>query len=113
MEEKTAFAALLKKRATPAEKVLWKVLKHYEGWSFQEVVYGYIPDFYYKPKKLVVEVDGGVHKRQKKKDDIRTMHLEYRGCKVIRFTNSQVLHNLEGVLIQLSASLEERNICSS
>ena len=50
--------------------------------------------------KLVIEIDGDSHYRENAQeyDSQRTEILQGYGLKVIRFTNQEVLHNLEGVI---------------
>ena len=66
----------------------------------------FIADFYCHPLKLVIEIDGGIHKSvdQREYDIGREAELEYWGIKVIRFTNEEVENNIthmqnEGVRI--------------
>jgi very-short-patch-repair endonuclease len=56
-------------------------------------------DFYCAEAKLVIEIDGDVHAHpeQARQDEKRSKHLEELGYKIIRFTNDEVLNNLEGV----------------
>ena len=46
---------------------------------------------------LAIEIDGDTHARQRACDEIRTRRLNTLGVEVIRYTNSDVLNNLEGV----------------
>jgi very-short-patch-repair endonuclease len=50
---------------------------------------------------LVVEVDGDVHASQEERDTCRQAYLESQGLRVVRFTNEEVLKDLEGVLTVL------------
>jgi len=67
----------------------------------------YIADFYCDEKKLVIEVDGGVHsdEKQAKKDKTRDAYMKSLGLTVLRFPNSEVLNNPESVLQKIAASL--------
>jgi len=51
--------------------------------------------------RLIVELDGGQHASQTKHDQYRTTYLHNEGYEVIRFWNSDVMNNLEGVLMTL------------
>ena len=89
--------------ATQAETVLWEYLRGERlGVRFrrQHPVYGYIPDFVCLKKRLVVEVDGGYHfiEDQQVSDEERTYYLKQYGFEVIRFTNDEVLGNIEEVI---------------
>ena len=57
-----------------------------------------VADFACRRAKLVVEVDGGQHDRAQKADAARTRMIEAHGYKVIRYWNSDVMSNLDGVI---------------
>mgnify|MGYP000848844986 FL=1 len=91
----------LRENMTDAEKILWSRLKNKQlGKRFkpQHPISIFIVDFYCHSKKLVVEIDGGYHKTQLEYDNGRTYELEHFGIKVIRFTNEEVLNNIDKVL---------------
>ena len=96
--------------STKAENVLWQALRNrqLEGLKFRRQVPldGYIIDFVCFDARLIVEVDGGQHTPET--DAIRTRHLEHEGYRVLRFWNNDVLANTEGVIMQISLSLRER-----
>ncbi len=100
--EKYEFAKSLRREMTPAEKILWDELRpnKFHGIHFrrQQIIDGYIVDFYGHAVELVVELDGDVHETQIEYDAQRDAHLASRGLCVLRFTNEEVLINLEGVL---------------
>ena len=88
---------------TPAESVLWECLRNRNlGVRFrrQHPIFGYIPDFVCIEKQLVVEVDGGYHfiGNQHVSDEERTRYLNQYGFEVIRFTNDEVLGDIDDVL---------------
>jgi len=70
-----------------------------EGFKFrrQQAVGGYVVDFVNLERKVVVELDGGQHALDPG-DKIRDEWLRAEGYKVLRFWDSQVLSDLEGVL---------------
>ena len=89
--------------ATEAESLLWEYLRNRRiGYRFrrQHPIDGYIPDFVCLSQKLVVEVDGGYHYlgEQPFSDAERTQYLNERGFEVIRFSNEEVLHNIDRVI---------------
>jgi very-short-patch-repair endonuclease len=94
---------------TPPERELWFALraKRFADVKFaRQVVIGpYIVDFVARSRKLIIEVDGDSHGVQERYDARRTAWLEEQGYRVIRFTNSDVLTNLEGVLYMVANSL--------
>lgn len=63
----------------------------------------YIADFYCHKLKLIIEIDGGYHftKEQIPKDEERTEILEFNGIRVIRFSNDEVLLNIDTVLKEI------------
>ena len=100
---KEKYAKKLRERMTPAENHLWGVLKKEQSGTSadfqpQQVVAGYIPDFVEEDTKLIVEVDGPIHKYLRKRDEIRTQRLNLHGYKVIRFTNNEVFDNVHCVV---------------
>ncbi|MDX5478449.1 MAG: endonuclease domain-containing protein [Cyclobacteriaceae bacterium] len=110
----------LRKRMTPAEKVLWHFLKgkSVDGFKFrrQHPINKYIVDFYCHQIKLVIEVDGGIHDEieQKEYDAGRTFALEEFGLKVIRFRNEEILYRINSVITHISRYLKfEQSINSS
>lgn len=92
----------LRHEMTPAERKLWARIRagRLEGIHFrrQQVIEPYIVDFYCHKAGLVIEVDGSVHQGQEEYDRQREQDLENLGLRVIRFSNTEVNRNLEGVL---------------
>ncbi len=99
---KLAVAKKLRLEMTPAETYFWKAVKgnKLNGLHFrrQQVVNGFIADFYCDKLKLVVEIDGGVHEKQKDYDAERDRIIETLNIKVLRFTNQEVLKDIKRVL---------------
>ena len=97
-----AAARNLRQNMTSAEQVLWEALKGRQvaGLKFrcQHPVGPFILDFYCPARKLVVEVDGGVHDGQAEYDAARTQQLNDYGYQVLRFRNDEVLNKLDSVL---------------
>ena len=95
-----------------AEKKLWRAIRANQvfGAKFkrQVPVSPYIVDFYCEEANLIVEVDGGQHMERIEEDEVRTQFLERRGNRVVRFTNIDVLTNLEGVLEVIGQRVNER-----
>jgi len=87
---------------TDAECTLWRWLRagQCRGVKFrrQEPIAGYIADFVAHAPHLAIEVDGGQHAFQTRRDATRTAALEARGYTVLRFWNTDVLTNPEGVV---------------
>ena len=112
MAEQTAFARHLRKSQTPAESRLWARLRdrRLAGWKFRrQVPFGrYVADFCCTDGRLVVEVDGASHTRPMADlhDIERSRTIELFGYQVIRFWNSEIAENLEGVCATILAELE-------
>ena len=96
------FARELRKNSTIAERKLWHRLRsrNFLDLKFrrQEPIGNYIVDFVCYENKLIVELDGGQHNEFSEKDIPRTKALEKEGYKVLRFWNSDVINNIEGIL---------------
>jgi excinuclease UvrABC helicase subunit UvrB/very-short-patch-repair endonuclease len=98
----------MRQNPTKAEELLWK---HLRGDKFdirfrrQIIIDNFIVDFVNLEKKLIIEVDGGIHDKQKERDEARTQILENLGYKVLRFNNSEVLDDLQNVLEKIKLEL--------
>jgi len=105
----------LRNRPTVAENKLWYFLKSQQlGMKFRRQ-YGigqYIVDFYSPELRLVIEVDGDSHETKEaiSNDVNRQKDIEVLGIKVIRFTNDEVLKNMEGVLGVIRDAIKPRNL---
>lgn len=102
-KEKLERARQLRREMTPAEKILWQKLRGNKlGVHFrrQQVVAGFIVDFYCHKADLVIELDGSVHdeEEQKENDAEREKVLARMGLQVVRFRNEEVTGNLSEVL---------------
>jgi len=99
----------MRSNPTPAEARLWYHLRahRFAGWKWrhQTVLAPYVADFTSRSAMLIVEVDGDTHGTTQDYDARRTRCLEAKGWRVLRFTNAEVMGNIEGVLTTLSAAL--------
>jgi very-short-patch-repair endonuclease len=90
---------------------LWLELRaaRFRGIKFrrEKVIDGFIADFAANDPKLVIEIDGDTHAMQEDYDARRTAFLEDQGYRVIRFTNSDVMSNMDGVLHRLGEVIDE------
>lgn len=95
-------ARKLRQNMTPAEQALWKHLRgnRLSGLPFrrQQIIEGFIVDFYCHQAGIVIEVDGEIHQYQKVYDKVRQNELEALGLKVLRFSNQEVIDHLENAL---------------
>jgi very-short-patch-repair endonuclease len=100
---------LLRRRPTRAETKLWLSLRdrRLAGFKFvrQEALGPYIVDFVCREKKLIIEVDGGQH-ADNVRDRVRDDALTAAGYRILRFWNSDVLSNRDGVLSLILAELQ-------
>jgi leucyl-tRNA synthetase len=101
----------INKKVTDAENFLWENLKgkQLEGYKFrrEHIIDRFIVDFVCLSKHLVIEIDGAYHNEPKiiEADKFRTETLNRIGYKVIRFTNEQVLNDIENVLAKIKSVL--------
>jgi very-short-patch-repair endonuclease len=102
------FARIHREYPTDAEKIMWEALrgKRLHGIKFrrQHAIDEYIVDFVCLEYRLAIEVDGDIHALQSEYDEQRTEYLGWFGFAVIRFTNDEVMNDLDTVL----GTLEER-----
>ena len=109
-------ARALRREMTEAEAMLWQYLRgnRLEGFHFgrQQVIEGFIVDFYCHAVGLVVEVDGGMHRDQREYDTERDSVLRAQGLRVLRIQNEDVRGDLKGVLKRILTHLT-RSSCIS
>ena len=101
--EKTGIARKLRRNMTDAERRIWnKIRKKQLGIRFrrQQQIGDYIVDFVCLEHKLVGEIDGGQHS-ESERDERRDDWLRREGYEVVRFWNSDVLRNADGVLAMI------------
>jgi len=104
----------LRRNQTDAEKKLWAVLRdrRLSGIKFrrQFSIDIFILDFYSPEYNLAVEADGGQHYGEgAEKDAMRADRLSARGVHVLRFSNRDILQNIEGVCETILQTIEKRN----
>ncbi|WP_454884022.1 endonuclease domain-containing protein [Sphingomonas oryzagri] len=92
------------------EKALWARLRsrQIEGLKFrrQATIGPFVADFLCAEAMLVVELDGGQHNELR--DRARTDFIEAQGYEVLRFWNSDVVENVEGVLTVIAEAAKRR-----
>lgn len=104
------FAKQNRHNQTEAESVLWQVVKAKKlGVSIlrQYIIDEYIVDFVCRDSKLIIEVDGAYHSepKQQEDDEQRTIRLQSLGYRVIRFSNEDILFNIEDVIKTIKYNL--------
>ena len=103
----TTRSRALRLNSTDTERKLWSLLRsrQHGGFKFRRQVEidAYVVDFLCPEQRLIIEIDGGQHTAER--DARRTAYLESQGFRVIRFWNSDVLQNPDGVWTEIEAAL--------
>ena len=105
-EAKVNLAKQMRRAMTPMEARLWARLRRNGlGVNFrrQQIVYGFVADFYCNPARLVVEVDGAIHDADY--DAERDRIFAQQGLRVLRFSNNDVQNKLSIVLALIQQHL--------
>jgi type I restriction enzyme, S subunit len=99
----------MRKKQTPAEDMFWELVRNRRFMDLkfrrQHQFGDYVADFYCHEHRLVIELDGGVHDAQHKKDHKRDAWMKAQGYTVLRFKNEQLLDDPEVVFMRIAASL--------
>jgi very-short-patch-repair endonuclease len=104
----------LRRRQTKTEEMLWSRLRdrRFEGLKFrrQQQIQDYIVDFACLEAKLIIEIDGGQHNEEPfiEEDRLRTVSLEKEGFQVLRFWDSDVSRNLDGILERIKEAVDKK-----
>ncbi len=106
-------ARQLRNNATLAEVLLWQQLKGKQmlGYDFhrQKPIDEYIVDFFCPKVNLIIEIDGVSHCEKAQQDQQRQTRLEYLGFHFLRFWDSDVKHNMEGVLLTINDWIKQQD----
>jgi very-short-patch-repair endonuclease len=102
----------LRRAMTPEERILWQ---HVRGGNLhslrirrQQVLFGFIADFYCHAACVVIEVDGSSHAVQPEYDHDRGQTLEAHGLVILRFANGEVRRDLPRVLARIAKVCQAR-----
>ncbi|MEK6692334.1 MAG: endonuclease domain-containing protein [Nitrospirota bacterium] len=104
----------LRKNQTDAEKKLWTILRNRQlcwvKFRRQFSISRYILDFYSPEYKLGIEADGGQHYRDKgrERDERRKRRLSKEGVQMLRFSDREILNNIEGVYEIIQKTIEKK-----
>ncbi len=110
-------ARALRRKSTRSESILWQKLRNRKLYgakfirqhAIKFIINGlkrfFVADFYCSEYKLVIEIDGEIHDRQKDYDEMRTYIMNILGIKVIRFKNEEVEYNCETVMMKIAREL--------
>ncbi|WP_223971475.1 endonuclease domain-containing protein [Bradyrhizobium sp. RD5-C2] len=107
-------ARALRKNSTDVERILWSELRgnrlNSATFRRQVPIDNYIADFVCHAARLVIELDGGPHfsDEGERADTARSVIIEAKGFKVLRFNNLDVMTNRAGVLETIAAAIAER-----
>ncbi|WP_397422292.1 endonuclease domain-containing protein [Phenylobacterium sp.] len=107
-------ARTMRRQDTPAETHLWSALRAGRlggmTWKRQVPLGHYILDFLCRDARLVVEVDGDQHADRIAYDTHRTAYIERCGLRVLRFWNSDVLTNRDGICLTILDARDTRRL---
>ena len=98
----------LRKNQTPEENMLWQELRRGRlGAHFrrQQIVAGYIADFYCHRAALVVELDGDGHQQQRGYDRLRAQAFAKLGVRTLRLSNQELRNDPRAVVAKIRAAL--------
>ena len=88
-------------KPTETEKIIWdKILSRDKtGYRFlrQKPIDRFIIDFYCSKLLLAIEIDGESHIKKKETDELRDKFLKQIGITTVRFTNEEVINNIDSV----------------
>jgi very-short-patch-repair endonuclease len=106
--EKLKRAKELRTGMTPEERLVWERLRanRLYGLSIrrQQVIDGFIADFYCNDAGVVIEIDGPIHEEQVDYDSARDEILRQRGLTILRFTNEEVRSMLDDVVRKIAVA---------
>jgi very-short-patch-repair endonuclease len=108
-DAKVHLARQMRRRMTAAESILWEWLRSSQtGIHFrrQQVIDGFVADFYCHSAQLVVEADGPIHDAAY--DEERDLIFQSRGITVLRFKNDEIINQTSRVLAQIKQTASSR-----
>jgi len=104
----------LRRHMRPAERRPWQRLRanRLDGFHFrrQQIIAGFVVDFYCHRANLIIEVDGPIHHDQRAADEEREAVLCSGELHVLRFTNAQILQDLPSVMDTIREALAAARI---
>jgi very-short-patch-repair endonuclease len=115
----------LRKNQTSAEQVFWEYVRNrkFEGkkilrqhpikFEYYDTKRFFVADFYCAEIKLIIEIDGEIHEKQKEYDEYRTYLLNNLGYNLIRFKNNEVLYKIDSVFRKLKHQFNPPSIAGS
>ena len=111
-EGKHIRAEQMRRLMTPMEARLWRYLRasRLDGLHFrrQQVIDGFIADFYCHGAGLVLEVDGSVHHERAEYDTLRDQIITARGLRILHVSNERIQSDLWTVLAEIRQAAKEQ-----
>ena len=110
---------VLRRNQTDAERRLWSILRNRQlsGVKFrrQFPIGKYILDFYSPERKLAIEADGSQHyeDRGRERDKLRAKELSELGVQILRFSDRDILNNLDGVCRAIQEAIGDKRAAPS
>src|SRR5687767_15149576 len=109
-----SYSRVNRKNKTQAEDTLWQRIRNNQlGVKVrrQHAIEGYIVDFALLPVNLVIEIDGEYHNEEEQKlyDDIRSKCLKSVGLSLLRFTNDEVLEDIDSVINKIRSFIQKKS----
>lgn len=105
--DKLKLAKHFRSHMTHAERCFWNIARRNQvgGLQFrrQQIIHGFIADFFCNQLNLVIEADGGIHEQQKDYDRLRDYIMKQYGIRVMRFTNEEIVNGSDWVKEQILA----------
>lgn len=102
---KKLLARSLRKNQTPEEKIVWEILRNRRFMNLkfrrQHNIEGFIVDFYCCELNLAIEIDGGIHIKQKDYDNFRQEIIESKNVRFIRVSNNIINNDVNLFLEQI------------
>jgi very-short-patch-repair endonuclease len=112
-EKLKPLARQMRREPTFAEDRLWEKLRNRRLGDYkfrrQHPIDRFIVDFYCAAAHLVIEVDGEIHEYTQEEDALRQAFIESLGLRVLRFTNGEVLTQMEAVLEVIGEVLADQD----
>jgi len=112
-DHKISQARKLRKTMTEAERILWLYLRNRKFCNLkfrrQQIMEGFIADFFCHEKKLLIEVDGGIHNTEPQKaiDARKESAALSRGLHIVRIENKEIMHSIKVCLKKLEEFVKE------
>ncbi|MBU0528796.1 endonuclease domain-containing protein [bacterium] len=114
-----------RRNGTPAEKLFWQVVRNRQVRDYKfnrqyPIIFEidnmkqfFVADFYCHQLGLVIEIDGGIHETQKDYDKLRTEIINRLSINVFRFSNREVLNDIDVVVGKLKKIIDKLTLTLS